>query len=125
MLFRYHKALKKNEIDSLNQSQKDEIISIIKLIVERPFYSFFFYQITGTLNDVETFYEDATWLMNFLDKILDYMEEKYYPDIFVKTLQWILGGPCLIYFWIIRFFICLFRWRKYYRDSSLILLKIC
>lgn len=125
MLFKYHKLMKTNEMDSLRDDDKEKLIEIIQLIAKRPFYSFFFYQVTGSLNDVETFFEDSIWLVNFLDKFLDYMQEKYYPDTFIIIMQWIVGSPCLVYFWVVRFFICLFRWHKYYRESSLILLKIC
>ncbi len=125
MLFKYHKLMKTNEMDLLRNDDKEKLIDIIKLIAKRPFYSFFVYQVTGSLDDVEAFYEDALWLMHFLDKFLDYMQEKYWPATLVNIIQWLVGGPCLVYFWVVRFFICLFRWHKYYRESSLILLKIC
>lgn len=119
MFFKYHKLTKKDEIDSWNQLQKDDLIDIVKLIVERPIYSFFSYQAKGFEDDINTFFEDVKWIEKYEMMICHFQEWRIQ-----RVFEWAVGFPCLIYFGIFRFFVCLFRWRKYYRESSLILLKL-
>ncbi len=124
MFFKYHKLMKKNEIDLLHCNDKEKIIDTIKLIAERPILSFFSYQVRGFVDDIEIFYEDAEWIEKY-DAVLCYFYEWRYLGLICRILEWSVGLPCIIYFAIFRFFICLLRWRKYYRDSSLIILKLC
>lgn len=118
MLFKYHKLMKTNEIDLWNQLEKDDLIDTVKLIMERPIYSFFSYQINSFADDVNTFFEDIEWIET-CDEIIRHFHWRIHI-----VLEWVIGLPCIVYFGVFRFFFCLFRWRRYYRESSLILLKL-
>lgn len=117
MLFKYHK-----EYDSLYLHEKDKIIDIIKLIVKRPFYSFFFYQIKSFADDIDIYFEDRKWI-EYYDRIIDFLDKRSHHTL-INIIGWTVAIPLVAYFGVFRFFFCFVRWHKYYRESSLILLKL-
>lgn len=120
MLFKYHKLVKENDIDALHREAKESIIETIQHISKRPIASFIVYQVEGFANDLDTWAEDMAWV----DKYNNWINSLSRSNFICRIFEFSVGFPCVIYFMILRFFICLFRWRGYYRDSSLILLKL-
>ena len=120
MLYKYHQLDKDNNLTELYREDIDEITFIIKFISAKPVVSFFIYQLTGFGDDLSVWVDPYKDWFNSFDHVIGYIKTGFIQNM----LLWMMIVPLLLYFGITRFFVCLFKWRKYYRDASLILLKI-